>query len=89
MKRLNDYDKYEQGIPINKPMVDMESGRLYHRGVRYVTWEEFIAMQDSLEAIVKTQTDLLFQAVVELKKTTLHLASLTDEPIDSKDVEAE
>ena len=87
MKRLIDVDEFGQGIPKNKKMSDLESHRLLVVGVKYVTREEFKDMQTDLKNQLEEQTTVLEQVLLELKQMTLHLASLSDESVEAKDVE--
>lgn len=87
MKRLIDVDEFGQGIPKSKKMSDLESHRLLVVGVKYVTKEEFNTMQTDLKNQLAEQTTVLEQALLELKQVKLHLASLSGENIEAKDVE--
>lgn len=90
MRRLVDFDEYNQPIPKNKPFKSLESGELEQRRIRdpkYVTQEEFTEMQESLKEQLAEQTTVLQQLLLELKQSKLHLASLSGEDIDSEDIE--
>ena len=87
MKKLRDYDELEQGIPKNKKMSDLETGRLHVVGVQYVKQEDFDELQESLKNQLNEQATLLEQQLIELKQIKLHLASMSDEPITEEDVD--
>lgn len=86
-KRLADFDEYQQGIPINRKMVDLETGRVHVVGATYVTREEFIQLQTELETKINQQIDILAKALIELQQIKLHVAALSGEHIDETDVE--
>lgn len=86
-KRLSDYDKFQQGIPINRKMADLETGRLHVVGVQYITREEFIQLQVDLENRLAEQTTLLASAIDELRLIKTHLASMSDAVVEPGDGE--
>ena len=85
MKRLSDYDEYGQGIPKSKKMGGLGSPVVRVAG--YVTQEEFDKMHEDLTKQLKEQTSVLEKILDELKQTKLHLASISDEDVESKDTE--
>lgn len=87
MKRLHDYDKFSQGIPRNKKMSDLETGRLHVVGTTYVKLEDFEKLQTDLAEALDKQEAILEQALRELRQMKLHLASLSDANIEAGDGE--
>ncbi len=85
MKRLRDYDAFGQGIPINKKMSDLETGRLFVVGVQYVTQREFNEMQAELREQLAEQAVIAVKALEELQQIKLHLSSLSDAHIEPGD----
>ncbi len=84
-KRLSDYDKFQQGIPINRKMADLETGRLHVVGVQYITREEFIQLQADLEAKLDEQISFAFLMLTELQQIKMHLASMSSETTEPGD----
>ena len=87
MKRLVDIDEHSQGIPRNKKMSDLETGRLHVVGVQYVKQEDFEQMQTDLANQLKEQTAVVEQTLIELRQIKLHLASVSDETTEAGDGE--
>jgi len=88
LKKRADIEEFEQPVPINRKMVDLEGGRIYTTGVRYTTFEEFVELQAELENRLAVQTTLLAAALTELQQIKIHLSSMSDaevEPGDGKD----
>ncbi len=83
MKRLNDYDEYEQGVPKNRPLYKKSSSRA--RDYRYVTTEEFEDMQTELRKKLEEQVTVQEQMLLELKQVKLHLASISDQTVEDDD----
>jgi len=44
MKKLNDFDEFQQGIPRNKKMSDLETGRLHIVGAQYAKLADYLAL---------------------------------------------
>ena len=82
MKRLNDIDEFQQSVPRRRRYVDIGTGRIIPRGIRYVSWEEFVEMQRELREQLEIQATILTQTLLELKQIKIHLASLSDEDTD-------
>lgn len=82
MKRLQDIDEFQQSVPRRRRYIDIGTGRIIHRGIRYVSWEEFVEMQTELKKQLEIQATILKQALYELKQIKYHLASVTDEDTD-------
>lgn len=89
MKKLADYDEFQQGIPKNKKMGDLETRRLHVVGVQYVTQEDFLKMQDELKRQLEEQATILRRTLIELQQIKLHLASMSNAAIDEADTEVE
>lgn len=79
MRKLHDFDEYRQGIPKRKIIQDLETGRAL--GIKYVTWGEFITMQQSLEKKLSEQTALLEKL---LAVVILASSIITEEDIDKE-----
>ena len=87
MKRLHDYDEFQQGIPRNKKMADLETGRLHVVGVNYVKLEDFLEMQEDLKNQLEEQKTVLEQLLIVLRQANLHLASMSDANVEAGDGE--
>ena len=66
-------------------MVDLGTGRLHTVGVTYVKQEDFLEMQADLKEQLDKQTTVLKQLLTAIRTGVLHLASISDEPIDEED----
>ena len=87
MKRLHDYDRFSQGIPRNKKMSDLETGRLHVVGTTYVKLEDFKELQDNLTEMLDKQETTLEQMLDEIRQLKMHLASMSDATTESGDGE--
>ena len=87
MKKLHDVDEFSQGIPKNKKMSDLETGRLYVVGVQYVKMEEFLEMQADLKSQLEEQKTVLEQLLIVLRQANMHLASMSDANVEAGDGE--
>uniref|UniRef100_A0A6M3IGD0 Uncharacterized protein n=1 Tax=viral metagenome TaxID=1070528 RepID=A0A6M3IGD0_9ZZZZ len=87
MKRLTDYDEYNQALPKNKRLLDRETGRTFITGAQYADLGEFLALKTLLEETIEVQNNLLEQMRIELVQIKLHLAAMSNEPISEEDVD--
>ena len=87
MKRLSDYDEFGQGIPKNKQMSDLETGRSHTTGPKYATLEELQELEKALTTLVEGMASKFVLVIQELQQIKLHLASMSNAEVDESDTE--
>ena len=78
-----------QGRPFSPETRDLETGQtsLYHTYIALK--EEYTKVEKLLDKFLNEVVQKMEEQTIELKQIKLHLASMSDEPIDEDSVEVE
>jgi len=87
--KITEFYPRRQGRPMTPELIDLETGQgsLYFQYLFFK--EEYDKMEETLDRLLNKGIEQMYQQLVELQQIKLHLASLSDENIDEKDVEVE
>ncbi len=79
----------KQGRPASLETRDLETRRGSLYSISTSLLEEYVQVKDLLDKLLNEQITKAQQTLIELQQIKLHLASMSDAPIDEQDVEGE
>ncbi len=87
--RIPEFYPEMQARPLAQETRDLETRQTSLYTIYIALWEEYMRLLTLVDRLLNEQIELLGQLTLESKQIKLHLASMSDTPIDEDDVEVE
>jgi len=89
MKKIVEFYPRRQGRPEGRELIDLETGMTQELSNYLALKEEYEQVKVILKELLGEQISKLTELIIEAKQAKLHLASMSDEPIDEDDIDVE